>query len=94
MLKCGFPKKSSGLERGSWKEGGEDPGRSTDPVSGGRSWSSESCVETNAWDAQGPWPVVPEAGDCKRLHNKSQKDFLPDFLRLAVIFLWGEAVKT
>lgn len=56
--------------RGSWNEDGEDPGTSTDPVSGGRSWRSESCMETNAWDVQGPWPVVPEAGGCKWLHNE------------------------
>ena len=23
------------------------------------------------WDVQGPWPVVPETGDCKQLHSKN-----------------------
>lgn len=41
-------------------------------------------------NVQRPWPVMPEAGHCNQLHSKN---FLLNFFRLAMIFLWRGAVK-
>jgi len=58
-----MPKRSGlGKERGTWKAQAEDPGCRKDSRSRGKSWRSESCVETNARDAEGPWPVKPKTG--------------------------------
>lgn len=69
--KGGFPKRSGLEKKGSWKEVMKILAGIQNLEVGGDPGSQRAAWRQILGDVQGPWPVMPEAGDSKQLHSKN-----------------------